>query len=110
MAHRSSLCYEDLTLRRFVVSSTRVVNWKIVCIVLCCCVQYVEIYAEQRAFADGIIFLFSFEENMLNYSDYFERFMVNMLQHKLRLNDDFDVSKVVTSTQDKKKDGNKQYP
>ena len=27
------------------------------------CVRYVEIYDEQRAFADGINFLLSFEEN-----------------------------------------------
>ena len=33
-------------------------NWKRVCIVLCCCVQYVDIYTEQRAFADGINFGF----------------------------------------------------
>ena len=32
------------------------------CVVLCCCIQYVEIYTEQRAFADSINFLFSFEE------------------------------------------------
>ena len=37
----SSLCYEDLTLRHFVVSSisvrrARVMNWESMCIVLCC--------------------------------------------------------------------------
>ena len=60
-------CYKDLTLRHFVESSTSVrgargISRKSVCIVLCC-VQYVEIYTEQRAFVDGVNFLFSFEEN-----------------------------------------------
>ena len=41
----------------------RVMNWKSVCVVLCCCVQCVEIYTEQRAFAESMNFLFSFEEN-----------------------------------------------
>ena len=68
MVHQSSSCYKDLTPRHFVVSSTsvrcaRVINWKSVSIVLCCCVQYVEIYTEQRAFADSINFFFSLEEN-----------------------------------------------
>ena len=59
MVHQSSLCYNDLTLHHFVVSSTsvehlRVSNWKSMCMVLCCCVQYVEIYTEQRIFADSI--------------------------------------------------------
>ena len=31
---------------------------KSVCIVLCCCVQYVEIFTEQEAFADALIFCF----------------------------------------------------
>ena len=58
MVHQSSLCYKDLTLRHFVVSSTsvrraRVINWKIVCIVLCWD-QCVQIYTEQIAFANGI--------------------------------------------------------
>ena len=66
MVHQSSLCYKDLTLRHFVVSSTsvrcaRVINRKSVCIMLCYCIQYVEIYTEERAFAD-INFLFSFEK------------------------------------------------
>ena len=68
MVHLSSLRCKDLTLRHFVVPSTnvrrvRVINWKSICIVLCCCVQFVEICTEQGAFVDGIIFLFSFEEN-----------------------------------------------
>ena len=62
----SSFCYKDLIIRYFLVSSTsvrraRVIKWKSVCIVLCC-VQYVEIYTEQRTFAESINFLFSFEE------------------------------------------------
>ena len=62
MVHQSSLCYKDLTLHHFVVSSTsvrraQVINWKSVCIVLCC-VKYVEIYPEQRAFADSVNSLF----------------------------------------------------
>ena len=32
------------------------------CVVLYCCVQYVEVYTEQRAFVDSIKFLFSFEK------------------------------------------------
>ena len=39
-----------------------VLKLKSVGIVLCCCVQYVEIYIEQWAFAGAINFLFSFEE------------------------------------------------
>ena len=67
MVHQSSLCYKDLTLRNFVVSSTivrraRVINWKSVCIVLCCYVRHVKIYTKRRAFADDI-FLFPFEKN-----------------------------------------------
>ena len=63
MAHQSSLCYKDLTLRHFVVSSTsvrrtRVLNWISVCTVLCCCIQYVEIYTEERAFGNNINFCF----------------------------------------------------
>ena len=63
MVYQSSLCYKDLTLRHFVVSSTSVrhagvKNQKSVYIMLCCCVQYVEIYTEQRAFADSINFRF----------------------------------------------------
>ena len=69
MVHRSSLCYKDLTLRYFVVSSTsvgraRVINLKNVCVVLRCCVQYVEMYTEQRAFENGTNFLFSFEKTV----------------------------------------------
>ena len=45
------------------VGRARVTNWKSVCVVLCCCTQYVEIYTEERAFEDSINFLFSFEEN-----------------------------------------------
>ena len=54
MVSQSSLCYKDLTLCNFIKPSTsvrriRVINWKNGCIVLCCCVQYVEIYTEHRA-------------------------------------------------------------
>ena len=57
----------DLTLRDFVVSSTsigraRVINWKSVCTVLCCCVHCVEIYTEQREFADSFDFLFNLKK------------------------------------------------
>ena len=44
------------------VKRPRVINLKTVSVVLLCCVLYVEIYTEQRAFVDGINFLFSFEE------------------------------------------------
>ena len=68
MVQRSGLCYKDLTLHYFVVSSTsvwcaRVINWKSLWIVLCCSVQYVEIYTERRVFVDSINLLFSFEKN-----------------------------------------------
>ena len=68
MVHQSSLCYKDLTLHHFVVSSTsirraRVLNWKSVFTVLCCFVRYVEIYIGQRTFANWSNFLFLFEEN-----------------------------------------------
>ena len=58
-----AVCVIDLTLRHFVVSSTsvrhaRAINSKRVCAVLGCCIQYVEIYIEQRAFADSINFCF----------------------------------------------------
>ena len=57
------VCAMKIWLCTIIVSSTsvrrlRVINWKRVWIVLCCCVQCVE-----RAFADSINFLFSFEEN-----------------------------------------------
>ena len=39
-----------------------------------------------------------------NHTDYFEKFMMNMLHRKIRVFDGFGVSKVVTSTQDKKED------
>ena len=46
MVRQSSLCHKDLTLRRFVVSSTsvkraRMINWKSAWTVLCCCAQRV---------------------------------------------------------------------
>ena len=68
MVHQSSLCYKDSTLRHFIVSSTSVrcawvINWKSICIALCCCVQFVEIFTEQRSFADCINFLFSIDES-----------------------------------------------
>ena len=67
-ALRSSLWCKDLTLRHFVVSSTSVrrareINWKSFCVVLCCCVQYAEIYTELRIFANSFNLLVSFEEN-----------------------------------------------
>ena len=40
----------------------------------------------------------------MNHTGYFEKLMVNMLHHKIRVNDGFGVSKVVTSPQDKKTD------
>ena len=68
MVHQRAVCAIKIWHCAFFVSSTsvrraRVINWKSVCIVWCSCVQYIEIYTEQRAFADGINFLFSFEEN-----------------------------------------------
>ena len=68
MVDQCGLCYIDWTLCHFLVSSTSVrlvlvINWTTVCIVLYCCVQYVKINSKQRAFAESINFLFSFEEN-----------------------------------------------
>ena len=68
MLHQSSLCCKDLTPSHFIVSLTsvgraRVINWKSVCAVLCCCVQYIGIYAEQRAFVDGINFCFRLKKS-----------------------------------------------
>ena len=72
---------------------------------LCCYVQYVEIYTEQRAFATSINFFFSFEKKLLlNHTDYFEKIIVNKLHRKTTVNDGFSVSKVMTSTQDEKED------
>ena len=104
MVHQCSLCRKGLTLRHFVVPSTsveraRVINWKSVCTALCCCVQCVEIYTKQRAFEDGINFLFSFEENccciILTTSR--SLWWTCSIARKIRANDDFGVSKVVTT-------------
>ena len=64
MVHQIIFCYKDLTRHHFVVSLTniehaRVINWKS----LCCCIQYVEVCTEERAFANSIHFLFPFEKN-----------------------------------------------
>ena len=40
----------------------------------------------------------------MHHTDYFEKLMVNMPHRTIRVNDGFGVSKVVTSTQDKKED------
>ena len=102
MVHQSSLCYKDLALRHFVVSSTsvrraRVINWKSV-YVMYCCVQYVEKYTEQRAFADSInFFVFIWRKLLLDHIDYFDKFMVNIFHRKIRVNDGFGVSLVVNS-------------
>ena len=40
----------------------------------------------------------------MNHIDYFEKLMVNIIHRKIRVNDGFGVSKVVTSIQDKKED------
>jgi len=43
----------------------------------------------------ALIFLFSFEEKLLlNYTDCFEKLIVNMLHRKIHVNDSFGVSKV----------------
>ena len=53
--------------------------------------------------------MFSFEENfsriiITSPNHAFEKLVVNTLHRKIRVNNGFCVSKVVTSTQDKKKD------
>ena len=68
MVHKSSLCYEDLTLRHFVVTSTsvkraQVINWKSVRIVLCCCVLLRRYLYWTKSIRGYHQFLFSFEEN-----------------------------------------------
>ena len=74
MVHQSSLCYKDLTVRHFVVSSTsvrraRVINWISACIVLCCCVfnmsKFIPNEKQSRA---AMIFCFQ-----LKKSDYLEK-------------------------------------
>ena len=67
MAHQGSLRYKDKTIYHFVVSSTsvgraRVINWKSVSIVGCYCVQRIEIYTQQKAFADDFNFCFHLKE------------------------------------------------
>ena len=50
-------------------------------------------------------FVFTWRKLLLNRTDYVDKFMVNVLQRKISVNDGFGVSKVVTSTkQDKKED------
>ena len=68
MVHWSSLCYKDLTLRHIVVINycqARTSDKLEKCVhgVVLCCVQYAEIYTEQRAFANDNNFSFLFEEN-----------------------------------------------
>ena len=50
----------------------------------------------------ALIFCFHLKKTVLNHINYFEKLMVNMLHRKIRVNDSFDVSKVVSSIQDKK--------
>ena len=89
MVHPSSLCCKDLALRHFVVYSTsvrhaRVINRKRVCVVLCCCVQCVEIYIKQRPFVGSInFFVFIWRKLLPNHTDYPEKLMVNMLHRKM---------------------------
>ena len=52
----------------------------------------------------ALIFCFHLEKIAANRADYFEKLIVNMLHREIRANDGFDVSKLVTFTQDKKKD------
>ena len=110
MVHQSSLRYKDLTLHHFVVSSicdrrARLINWKSVCLVLCCCVRLCQnLYRTKNIHGRNKFFVFILRKLLPNYTDYFEKLMVNILHRKIRVNDGYGVSKAVTSTQDKKKD------
>jgi len=109
MVHQSSLCYKDLTLRSFVVSSTsvrcaQVINWKSVCMVLCCCVRYVEIQQNKEHSRTALIFCFHLKKTAAESYRLLREAYVNMLHRKIRMNDGLDVSKVVTSTQNKEED------
>lgn len=103
-----------LTLHHFFVSSTSdrrtwVINWEGVCIVLWCCVQYVEIYTEYRALTDSINVCFHLKKKlMLNHTDYLEAYGEHTLSEdtwerwfRRSRDGDFDVS-------DKER-GNKKY-
>ena len=68
MVHQSSLCYEDLTQCRFVVSSTsvrraRVINWKSECIV-CVFAFYMSKFIPHKEHPrSALIFCFHFKKN-----------------------------------------------
>ena len=65
VAHQSSLCFKDMgTVPSTTIRPARVINWKSVCIVLCCCVQYFEIYTEHWTFADSVKFLFRLKKTV----------------------------------------------
>ena len=104
---------QNLTLRHYVVSSTsvkrtQVINWKNVRIVLrsiCRNLHRTRSNREQHPF---IVFIW--RKLLPNHVDYFEKLMVNMLHRKIRVNEGFGVSKVVTSTHDKKEDKERGKP
>ena len=73
------------------------------CIVLCCYVRYVEIYTEQRAFADDNNFLFLFEENCCGIIPITIKLRVNIFHREIRVNDGFGVAEVLSSKLGKKK-------
>ena len=77
-----------MTLRRFIVSSTNV--------------RLVHNKDHSRI---ALTFCFHLKKLLLNHADYFEKLMMNMVQRKIRVNDGFGISKMVTSTQDKKEQG-----
>ena len=55
-------------------------------------------------------FVFIWRKLLLNRTDYFEELMVNMPHRKIRVNNCFGVSKVLTSIQDKKEDQKQRKP
>ena len=67
------------------------------CIVLCCCVQYVEVYIEQTKFANDINFLFHLKKSAAESYRLFRETCGEHTQFKIRVSDGFGVSKVVTS-------------
>ena len=50
----------------------------------------------------GLIFVVISRKLLLNHTDYCEKLMVNMLHHKIHVNDDFGISKEVASKTAKK--------
>ena len=106
MVRQSSLCYKDLTLDHIVVSSTSVrcasdILEKCVHSVVLLCSICRNLYRTKSIRGRHRFSVFIRRKLLLNH---FQKLMVNMLHRKIRVKDDYDVTKVVTLTQDKKED------